>query len=188
MKRSRLQISLMSNAVLGAYVLGALLVTVGCKPAEPTQQISFNEGRMDVAISEKWVLQRSSGDKMYFKHSENENMRLAIQDQTRDLGQPMTVAAVKGSIGSELNMRFGGVTARLSYGGNALLDYGQAVKEGRNKLYTHNWVVARPYGYGAIARVAITLKVPHDAKNDPAVLAVKKSLDKHIGDATMPEA
>lgn len=100
----------------------------------------------------------------------------------------MTVQGVRSAIGSELNLRYGGVNARLGYGGNAVLSYQYSMKEGSKKMYTQNWVVAHPYGYGAIARVAITLKVPDGQQETPEFKALVEIIDNQVGDAKMPEA
>jgi hypothetical protein len=163
------------------------VAAIACGPTEPVQKINFNKGRLSMDLSQKWVLQRDSGKKAYYRLGDSEDVRLSFEDQSRDYGTPMTVRAVKGSIGSELNLQYGGVDARLSYGGNALLTYEREVKEGRKKVFTHNWVVAHPLGATAIARVAITLKVPAGQQNSPDIAAVIDLLDKQVGDATIPE-
>ena len=139
-------------------------------------------------LSDKWVLARSSDKQALYKHPELGNVRLTIENQTRDYGTPMTVAAVKSAVGTELNMAYGGVVTRISLSGNALIHYARDLEEGGKNLHTQNWVVARPHGYGGIARVAITLKVPDQAKADPAVASLIQSLDKQVGDAKLPEA
>ena len=67
-------------------------------------------------------------------------------------------------------------------------DASTAAKDGRKKAFTQNWVVAHPLGYGAVARVAITLKVPDGEQGTPEFQALVEALDKQVGDAKMPEA
>jgi hypothetical protein len=55
-------------------------------------------------------------------------------------------------------------------------------------VYTQNWVVAHPYGYGAIARVAITLQAPDGHQSTPEFQALVDLLEQQVGDAQMPEA
>jgi hypothetical protein len=171
---------------LGLVACGAL--ALACSKPEPVQPVSFHNGRLSLGISPEWVLQRDAGDSAFYRLGDADGVRLVFQDQTRDYGAPMTVMAVRSSIGSELNLAYGGVDAKLSYSGNAVLCYSRDVDEGRKKIYTRNWVVARPLGYSAVARVAITLKVPSGSEHDPRILALVDSLDRQIGDATMPEA
>jgi hypothetical protein len=166
----------------------ALTLALGCGSKEPEQAISFNDGILNMAISEQWVLQRDSGKKAYWLHGAASDAKLSFEDQTRDYGTPMSVQGVRSAIGSELNLRYGGVNARLGYGGTAVLSYKRTTKEGSKKMFTQNWVVAHPYGYGAVARVAITLKVPDGQQGTPEFQAIVDSLDKQVGDAKMPEA
>lgn len=161
---------------------------LGCSKPEPVQPVSFNN-RLNMSISDKWVLQRDGGKKAYYRYGESDQVKLSFEDQTRDYGTPMTVQGVRSAIGSELNLRNGGgVQARLGLGGTAVLSYEQQVKEGRKKTFTRNWVVAHPFGYGAVARVAITLKVPDGEQGTPEFLALADSIDKQVGDAKMPDA
>jgi hypothetical protein len=171
----------LSLAAIGAFALG-------CSKPEPVQPVSFRDGRLNIGISPEWVLQRDAGDTAFFRLGNADGVRLVFEDQTRDYGAPMNLPAVRSAIGSELNLAYGGVNARLSYAGNAVLSYARDIEEGRKKIHTHNWVVARPFGYSAIARVAITLKVPSGSEHSPEILALVESLDKQVGDATMPEA
>jgi opacity protein-like surface antigen len=176
-----------------ALALGLALAAIGalalaCSKPEPVQPVSFHNGRLSIGISPDWVLQRDAGDSAFYRLGNANNVRLAFVDQTQDYGMPMTVVGVRSAIGSELNLAYGGVTAKLSYSGNAVLSYSREVEEGRKKIHTHNWVVARPLGYSAIARVAITLKVPSGSEYSPEILALVESLDRQVGDATMPEA
>ncbi len=172
---------------LGCAVGLGGLSFLGCGKSEPVQAVNFHEGRLSMGIAPAWVLQRNSGAKAFYRLGDGKDVRLSFEDQTRDWGTPMTVAGVRSAIGSELNSAYGGVTARLSFSGNALLSYARKTREGRKEIHTHNWVVARPFGYGAIARVAITLKVPADQEYSPEIVALVESLDKQVGDAVMPE-
>jgi hypothetical protein len=163
-------------------------LALGCSSKEPEQPVSFNDGILNMAISDQWVLQRDGGKKAYWRHGLASDIKLSFEDQTRDYGAPMSVQGVRSAIGSELNLRYGGVDARLGFGGNAVLTYKRTTKEGSKKMFTQNWVVAHPYGYGAVARVAITLKVPDGQQGTPEFQAIVDSLDRQVGDAKMPEA
>ena len=165
-----------------------LLSAVACDSTPPGQPINFANGILNMSISPDWVLQRDTGDRAYYTHAQLEDVKLSFENQTADFGSPMTVGAVRGAIGSELNLRYGGVDARLGYGGCAVLTYPRKVTEGRKQVYTKNWVVAHPYGYGAIARVAITLQVPDGQQATPEFQSLVEMLDRQVGDAQMPEA
>ena len=175
----------LSALTVGLALVFGLLAGACAKP-EPVQPVSINE-RLYMDISQRWVLQRDGKNKRHYRLGEEKGVKLSFEDQTRDYGTPMTAQGVRGAIGSELNQAYGGVTARLTYRGNALLDYSRSLKEGRKKVYSRNWVVARPYGYGAISRFAITLKIPDGQQDTPEIKAVIELLDTQIGDAEMPE-
>lgn len=165
-----------------------LLAALGCDSTPPGQPISFANGILNMSIAPEWVLQRDTGERAFYSHGQLEDVKLSFENQTADYGSPMTVSGVRGAIGSELNRRYGTVEARLGYGGCAVLTYPLKVSEGRKQVYTRNWVVAHPYGYGAIARVAITLQVPDGQQATPEFQALVDALDKQVGDARMPEA
>ena len=169
-------------------VLALFTVVAACSGEPPKQAISFSNGILNMSISERWVLQRDGGKHAFFKHATANDVRLSFEDQTADLGTPMNVHAVRSTIGSELNLRYGGVNARLGYGGNAVLSYERQTKEGGTRMFTQNWVVAHPYGYGAVARAAITLKVPDGQQGTPEFQALVDALDKQVGDSKMAEA
>jgi hypothetical protein len=168
--------------------LALALFALACQKEEPGQPVSFNEGILNMEISNQWVLVKDAGKKAHWRHGSSENIKLSFEDQTRDYGTPMSVQGVRGAIGSELNLQHGGVSARLGYGGSAVLSYKKKVTEGSKQMFTQNWVVAHPYGYGAVARVAITLKVPDGEQMKPEFQALVDTLDKQVGDAKMPEA
>ncbi len=175
------------SCLLSAGVL-ALVAALGCDSGPPPQHVNFADGILNMDISQDWVLQRDGGKKAFYKHGVLEDVKLSFENQTADFGTPMNVQGVRSAIGSELNLAYGGVDARLGFGGCAVLTYKRHVKEGRKDVYTHNWVVAHPYGYGAIARVAITLKVPDGRQGTPEFQALVDALDRQVGDAKMPEA
>ncbi len=169
--------------------LGAILIAAACSKPEPVQSVVFNNGRLNMAISDQWVLQRDGGKKAFWRHGVAENVKLSFEDQTADYGTPMTVMGVRSAVGTELNRLHGGiVSGRLGYGGAAILTYEKKVKEGSKDVFSKNWVVAGPLGWGAVARVAITLKAPHGQQSTPELQALIESLDKQVGDAKLPEA
>jgi len=171
-----------------ALVVSLLILALGCSKEEPGQLVIFHDGILNMKLSPDWVLVKDGGKKAYWRHGASGDIKLSFEDQTRDYGTPMTVQGVRGAIGSELNMKHGGVDARIGLGGTAVLSYKKKVKEGRNQVFTQNWVVAAPYGYGAVARVAITLEVPDGAQGSPEFQSIVDLLDKQVGDAKMPEA
>ena len=171
-----------------SFFLAALGATLGCDSAPPSKSIQFANGMLQMSISEDWVLQRDAGKQAFYKHGLMSNAKLTFENQTFDFGTPMTLQAVRSVIGTELNRRYGGVNARLGYGGCAVLSYEHKEKEGGRSVYTQNWVVAHPLGYGAVSRVAITLTVPDGQQATQEFQLIVDTLDKQVGDAEMPEA
>ncbi len=184
-----MSVSKSANRLFSVFSIVLLaLSAVACDSTPPGQPINFANGILNMQISPDWVLQRDTGERAFYKHAQMEDVKLSFENETADFGAPMTVGAVRGVIGSELNLRYGGVDARLGYGGCAVLTYPRKLTEGRKQLYTKNWVVAHPYGYGAIARVAITLQVPDGHQATPEFQSLVEMLDRQVGDAQMPEA
>jgi hypothetical protein len=100
--------------------------------------------------------------------------------------QSVTFERLNIDISERWVLAYGNVDARLSYGGNALLTYPRLVEEGDGPVYTRNWVVAKPFGYSGVARVAITLRVPEGQQTTPEIQALMDELDKQVGDAVIP--
>jgi hypothetical protein len=186
MRRILVAILSARSTQLGVVLL-VTLALAACGASEPVQSVKFKQ-RLNIEISQQWVPMKASGKKASYKLGESKEIRLSFEDQTRDYGTPMTVQGVRSAVGSELNSAYGRVDARLSLAGNALLSYPREMQEGSARVYTHNWVVAKPFGYGAVARVAITLRVPEGQQSSPEVTALMEQLDKQIGDAVIPQA
>jgi hypothetical protein len=168
--------------------LSLVLPALGCAEKEPERAIDFSNGTLHMVLSERWVLQHDAGRKAFYKLGGEDDVKLSFEDETEDFGQPLTVPAVKGMIGSELNLRYGSVNARLGLGGSAVLSYAHTQEDGNSKFYTQSWVVAKPFGHSAVARVAITLRVPEGRQNTPEFQALVETLDRQVGDARMREA
>ncbi len=78
---------------------------------------------LDMAISELWELESSTDEGRVYFHREHEDLRLHFVAWTENVGQPMRVTDVKSIVGRELNGRYGGVSTRVSLGGNAMITY-----------------------------------------------------------------
>ncbi len=166
-------------------VSAALALACGSHP-EPTQPVNFGNGLLSMSISESWVLLRGTESEVVYEHPTLGEVRLSLEDETRDdFGIPLSVAAVKSIVGKELNHDYGGVRTRVSLSGNAMIDYARELIEDGEVLHTQNWVVAKPSGIGSILRVAITLNMPEELQSEPALLSLIETLDKQVGDATM---
>ena len=130
-------------------------------------------------------MMQDQGTSMKFRLPGSDGITLSFEDKSSDFGMPLTTPAVKSMIGSQLNGQFGRVTARLTLKGSALLTYPREKLEDREKVYTHNWVLAKPYGRGIIMRVDITLRMPVSQKDAPQVHELIAVLDKQVGDGVM---
>ena len=160
-----------------------------CSGSEPTRVVQLDEGRLEMAISEDWELESSSPLDRVYSHKEIENLRLHIGSQIDDYGSPVQVAHVKGVIGKELNLQYGGVTTRVSLGGNAMMSYSRSVSDDSGEeLRAQEWVIAKPIGYSHVARVDISLRIPKSAESHPKIAELIDRLDKQVGDARIPRA
>ena len=108
------------RAVLLAISLIGFSVACGGND-DPRQPVSFKGDLLRIAISQKWSAQEPVGDMLVFVHPELASVRLSMQDQTEEIGSPMTVAHVKGFVGRELNRTYGGVLTRVSLSGTATM-------------------------------------------------------------------
>jgi len=177
-----------SRSLLAVLMLCSAVVGCGGDP-EPTRRVQLENGLLDMMISELWELEENTDEGRVYLHKEFENVRLHLSTDTEDFGNPLRVTAVKSMIGRELNLKYGGVSTRVSLGGNAMIKYTRTVvDEGGAELRLEEWVVAKPVGHSDIARVEISLRIPAEAENHPSIPALIEGLDKRVGDARIPRA
>ncbi|MBJ21248.1 MAG: hypothetical protein GY910_02645 [bacterium] len=89
----------------------------------PTRLVQIGQGMLDMAISDRWELERSTEEGRIYFHREHEALRLHIWGWGENMGQPLRVTDVKSLVGRELNLAYGGVSTRVSLGGNAMIKY-----------------------------------------------------------------
>ena len=184
----------MRSPITAGIVLSLLLIGLfGCKAKEPTQSVNFDGGMLTMVISQSWKPAWPEEDEetdasLFYEHAQHRDVRLSFENQFDEFGSPLQVPAVKSIIGKELNGRFGGVIARVSLGGNAMLKYPREIERDEEAYYTENWVLARPHGWGNIARVAVTLEVPAAQRQKPDIQELIATLDRQLGDAKLPES
>jgi len=177
-----------SRSLLAALVLLAASFGCGGDP-EPTRRVQIGQGLLDMVISDLWELEESTEEGRVYIHKEFENVRLHFSSDTEDFGNPLRVTDVKGLIGRELNLKYGGVSTRVSLGGNAMIKYTRTVLDDDGaELRLEEWVVAKPVGHSDIARVEISLRIPAQAENHPSIPALIEGLDRQVGDARIPRA
>lgn len=171
-------------------ILCLTLVSIGCGGnAEPTQRVQLGPQLLDMAIDESWELEESTPADRTYSHTRMHDVRLSFSSETEDIGQPLQVAHVRSLIGKEMNGRYGGVSARVSFGGNAMIKYTRnEVDSDGESVRLEEWVLGKPFGYGGIARVSISLRIPASADGTPEIEALLETLDKQVGDATIPRA
>lgn len=175
--------------VSSPILLLPLIALLGCAGEEPTRPVQFGPGMIDMAIAEAWELEASTEAGRVYVHRDHGDLRLSFDTRTETFGQPMRVPEVKSIVGRELNGRYGGVIARVSLGGNAMLRYStQEAGEDARPIHREAWVLAKPVGWGDIARVEIDLRMPAERKDDPAVVELVEQLDRRVGDARIPRA
>jgi len=90
-------------------------------------------------------------------------------------------------IGKELNVEYGGVSTRVSLGGNAMIKYSRDVTdEYDDVLRREEWVLVKPIGHGDLTRVELSLRIPAATWRDAAIPVLVERLDKQVGDARIP--
>jgi len=142
-----------------------------------------------MVISDLWELEKSTDEGRVYIHKELEDVRLHFSSVTEDFGNPLRVTDVKSLIGRELNLKYGGVSTRVSLGGNAMIKYTRAaLDDAGGEVRQEEWVVAKPVGHSDIARVEISLRIPVHAESHPSIPILIEGLDKQVGDARIPRA
>lgn len=180
-----------SAIVLAAF--GLMATGVGCEKEVPMQTIRGDEGMLSMAIDRGWVPGEVDEDEeevgLVFRHPRFSNLQLSVEDRVENFGQPLKVLQVKSMLGKQLNSIHGGiVNTKVSLGGNAMIHWAHEVEQDDEMIYTENWVIARPHGWGNIVRAQITLAMPPTMKGRPEVQEMIDALAKQVGDAKLPEA
>jgi hypothetical protein len=161
---------------------------VSCTAGDPpTRTVKFDQDMLELSISDVWQLERSTEEGLVFFQNELDDVRLHIAARIESFGFPLKLLAVKSLIGKELNLEYGGVSTRVSLGGNAMIKYSPDVTdEYDDALRMEEWVLAKPVGYGDIARVEISLTLPATTQSHSAIPMLVERLDKQVGDARIP--
>lgn len=177
-----------SAFVLFVGALAALVGTLGCSDdPPPTQQIGYGADYLDMQISDRWTLESSDESEDVYVHADFFDVRLHVTARVDEFGQPLQVSQIRSIIGRELNSEHGGVTARTSLGGNAMLSLArQDVDEYDEPVHIEHWVLARAVGHGDIARIELSLRMTPERRADPKVAPIVEALDRRIGDARIP--
>ena len=183
----------MSLAALFRVFVGAslLLCAVACGGRDdvPTQAVQFGRGMLDMSIGDVWQLESASDEARVYVHRDYEELRLELEGITEEFGHPLRVSDVKSIIGKELNRAYGGVSTRVSLGGNAMIKYHRdLIDEYDDAIRTEDWVLAKPTGQGDITRIEISLRMPEALRANPKIEALIEQLDLQAGDARIPRA
>jgi hypothetical protein len=160
-------------------LIGALLL-LACGPGSQT----FQHGPIRLSIPGEWTA-TEDGDQLLLRTARAGGAELLVDTTTWDIGgMNVSAAALKGMIGSELNLEHGGVDARLTLTGNAFLAYDRTTEDTLGRAtYTRNWVVATPYSVGYVLRADFSLRVPADMNSSTDVRELIEDLDLAIGEA-----
>jgi len=155
----------------------------------PTQAVQFGRGMLDMSIGDVWQLESASDEARVYVHRDYEELRLELEGITEEFGHPLRVSDVKSIIGKELNRTYGGVSTRVSLGGNAMIKYHRdLIDEYDDAIRTEDWVLAKPTGQGDITRIEISLRMPEALRANPKIAALIEQLDRQAGDARIPRA
>ena len=172
---------------IGLATLATLVVA--CTSEEPTRRVQWGQGMLDMVISQSWQLEADDEEGRVFTHGDLRGVTLHVTGETERFGHPLRVTDVKTMLGKELNLEYGGVSSRVSFGGNAMIKYVRELEdEDDQPIHCEEWVLAKPVGYGDFARVEISLRMSPEKRSRPEVQALIDALDKRVGDATIPRA
>lgn len=177
------------RSVLVLAACAALLSGCSEEP-EPTQRVQYGTDLLDMVISDRWALESSTPDEHVYRHKDVDDVRLRLSNQVEDFGQPLRIPQVKAIVGKELNMTYGGVSTRVSLGGNAMIKYTRFSDDAdlSEAMRLEEWVLAKPTGHSEILRVEISLQIPPESEEDPALPSIIHTLDQQVGDARIPRA
>lgn len=173
---------------VAGMVFAALLF--GCSAdEEPTVRVQLGGDVLDMAISDQWEREEGGQEHRIYRHKRYGEVRLHLSSELEDVGSPLLVPHVKEMIGKELNREFGGVSTRVSMGGNAMIKYTRLDEdEYGDARRREEWVIARPVGRSDVLRVSISLWIPESAESYEGLPELISTLDRHVGDARIPRA
>ena len=175
----------------GSLLLVLAFLSLACGDSEPpTQRVQLASQLLDMGVSEDWELESSTDESRVFVHTRFHNLRLSIAAETENYGSPLQVTHVKSIIGKEMNRRYGGASARITFGGNAVIHLTRSEVDGDGEaVRIEEWVLGKPFGHSHVARVGFILRIPEPSPSDaPQIAELVDRLDKQIGDATIPRA
>lgn len=170
--------------------LALLLFSLGCGGGEePTQRVQLGPQLLDMAISDQWEIEDGTDASRIYRHSQLHDLRLSFSAETQDMGQPLQVRHVKSLIGKEINRRYGGASAHLTFGGNAMIKYARTEQDSDGEsVRLQEWILGKPFGHSAVARISISLRIPASLEANPELAELVDRLDKQVGDATIPQS
>lgn len=175
-------------AVFGIAML-AVWVSACTAEKEPTVRVQLGQSALDMMISDQWKREESSTESRSYRHKRFTGVELHLSSEVEDLGSPLLVPHVKELIAKELNRRFGGVSTRVSLGGNAMIKYSRMDEDDYgDSRRREEWVIAKPVGFSEVLRVSISLRIPEVAESYEGLPALISALDRRVGDARIPRA
>ncbi|MFK7896652.1 MAG: hypothetical protein AB8G23_12500 [Myxococcota bacterium] len=174
------------NRRAGVLALGTFLLSLalGCEGEAPDAfRVQLDQGALDMKLSNEWGLKEGGQTRRVYVHQRMTGVELHLVTDREDMGAPLLVPHVKELIGKELNRKYGGVSTRVSLGGNAMIRYTRNTEdEVGDPLRREEWVLAKPVGRSEVQRVEISVLIPEVAEHYSGLPAVLAALDKRVGD------
>ncbi len=172
----RLALSLLSVLVLG--------LALGCAGEPELQTVEFKKFAYFQAPTD-WLPKGNTSDGLLFEHAEYPGVRLWVDGRVDQVGGNITATVIRGMIGKEINLEYGGAISRVSLTGNAVIRWKtEGVEEDDSDMV--NWIVAKPHAGSNVLRMEVSLEYDPDVVDSSEMEALVEQMDPYLSDAGFP--
>ncbi len=171
----------LSLSVLSVFLFA---LTLGCAGEPELQTVDFNGFAYFEAPSD-WLPKGSTSDGLLFEHAEYPGVRLWVSGRADQVGTHVPATAIRGMIGKEVNLEYGGAISRISLTGNAVIRWKtEGVEQDESDMV--NWIVAKPHAGSNILRMEVSLEYDPDVVDGSEMEALVELMDPYLSDAGFP--
>ncbi len=171
---------------LSLSVLSVLIVALalGCAREPDLQKVEFKKLAYFQASTD-WLPKGSTSEGLLFEHAEYPGVRLWVDGRIDQIGGTINATVIRGLIGKEINLEYGGAISRVSLTGNAVIRWKtEGVEQDDSDMV--NWIVAKPYAGSNIIRMQVSLEYDPDVVDGSEMDALVEQMDPHLSDAGFP--
>lgn len=174
----------MHRPVLSLISILVFVLALGCASEPELQTVEFQKLAYFQAPID-WLPKGSTGDGLLFEHAEFPGVRLWVDGRIDQIGGNVTATVIRGMIGKEINLEYGGAISRVSLTGNAVVRWKtEGVEQDESDMV--NWIVAKPYAGSNIIRMEVSLEYDPDIVDGSEVDALVEQMDPYLSDAGFP--